>query len=66
MLRSLAFAAVTLAACTAASQADDRVPTGTLRVTYIAGLATGAAATYLVEVFLRWRHQKKVATEATE
>ena len=36
MLRSLAFAAVTLAACTAASQADDRVPTGTLRVTYIA------------------------------
>jgi serine/threonine protein kinase len=37
-----------------------------LRVTYIAGLATGAAATYLVEVFLRWRHQKKVATEATE
>jgi serine/threonine protein kinase len=30
-----------------------------MRITYVAGLATGAVASYLVEMFLRWRQQKK-------
>jgi polar amino acid transport system substrate-binding protein len=36
MMRISAFAVAAVFICTAASQADDRVPTGTLRVTYIA------------------------------
>jgi serine/threonine protein kinase len=31
-----------------------------LRLTYVAGLATGAAASYFVEIFLRWRRAKKL------
>ena len=31
-----------------------------LRLSYVAGLATGAVASYFVEMFVRWRHEKKV------
>jgi hypothetical protein len=30
-----------------------------MRITFVAGLFTGAVASYLVEMFLRWRQQKK-------
>jgi hypothetical protein len=30
-----------------------------MRITYVAGLFTGAVASYLVEMFLRWRQPKK-------
>jgi hypothetical protein len=31
-----------------------------LRFTYIAGLATGLAVSYFVDVFVRWRKKRKV------
>ncbi len=31
-----------------------------LRLSYVAGLVTGAAASYFVEMFVRWRRKKKV------
>jgi hypothetical protein len=37
-----------------------------LRASYIAGLATGAAATYVVELFIRWRRDREVAAEPQE
>jgi serine/threonine protein kinase len=37
-----------------------------LRASYIAGLATGAAATYVVELFIRWRRERHVAAEPQE
>ena len=30
-----------------------------MRITYVAGLATGAVVSYFVEMFLRWRQQRK-------
>jgi serine/threonine protein kinase len=34
-----------------------------IRMSYIAGLATGAALTYVVDLFVRWRREKSVAAD---
>ena len=31
-----------------------------IRISYLAGLATGAVASYFVEMFIRWRREKAV------